>query len=382
MVYLDNAATSFPKPIGVYNKVSHFLRQTCANPGRSSHEMARKSAAEVMNTRELLSQLFNIKNPLRIGFTANATMALNMAIYGLLEKGDHVITTALEHNSVLRPLFDLKKRGVITLTVISPKNPLDEIGAAQILKAIGSKTKLIAMTISSNVTGQVLPYKEVGEIALNKGVHYLLDASQGAGILDVDVEQMNISLLAFPGHKSLLGPQGTGGIYVTENINLKPIIRGGTGSQSFETIHPLFMPDIIESGTLNTPGIAGLGSGVDFIIKEGVDNIYAKKEELNVKLYEGLSAHKKIKLYSYAGKCLNSGIIAFLIDGMDSSEIANILDIKYHIGVRPGFHCAPLAHKLMRTQKTGLVRISPGYFTTNNEIQYAIESIKEIANKA
>ena len=253
---------------------------------------------------------------------------------------------------------------------------------SQILKAIGSKTKLIAMTISSNVTGQVLPYKEVGEIALNKGVHYLLDASQGAGILDVDVEQMNISLLAFPGHKSLLGPQGTGGIYVTENINLKPIIRGGTGSQSFETIHPLFMPDIIESGTLNTPGIAGLGSGVDFIIKEGVDNIYAKKEELNVKLYEGLSAHKKIKLYSYAGKCLNSGIIAFLIDGMDSSEIANILDIKYHIGVRPGFHCAPLAHKLMRTQKTGLVRISPGYFTTNNEIQYAIESIKEIANKA
>ena len=364
----------------VYNKINDFLRQSCANPGRSSHEMARKSATEVMKARERIAQLFNINNPLRIGFTANATLALNMAIYGVLNKGDHVITTALDHNSVLRPLFDLKRRGVISLTVLGPKKPLDEIEPFQVSKAIRHNTKLIAMTISSNVTGRVLPYREIGEIASNKGINYLLDASQGAGVLPLDVEQMNISLLAFPGHKSLMGPQGTGGLYVAENIKLRPIIQGGTGSRSFETVHPLFMPDIIESGTLNTPGLAGLAAGVDFITKTGVDNIYIRKDKKIVKLYDGLASHNKIRIFSAIENAQNSGIIAFLIDGMDSSEIANILDAKYHIAVRPGFHCAPLAHKALGTEKSGLVRLSPGYFTTDNEIQYTIDSIKEIAN--
>ena len=380
MIYLDNAATSYPKPVEVYNKINDFLRQSCANPGRSSHEMARKSATEVMKARERIAQLFNIDNPLRIGFTANATLALNMAIYGVLNKGDHVITTALDHNSVLRPLFDLKRRGVISLTVLGPKKPLDEIEPSQVSKAIRHNTKLIAMTISSNVTGRVLPYREIGEIASNKGINYLLDASQGAGVLPLDVEQMNISLLAFPGHKSLMGPQGTGGLYVAENIKLRPIIQGGTGSRSFETVHPLFMPDIIESGTLNTPGLAGLAAGVDFITKTGVDNIYIRKDKKIVKLYDGLASHNKIRIFSAIENAQNSGIIAFLIDGMDSSEIANILDAKYHIAVRPGFHCAPLAHKALGTEKSGLVRLSPGYFTTDNEIQYTIDSIKEIAN--
>ncbi len=380
MIYLDNAATSYPKPVEVYNKINDFLRQSCANPGRSSHEMARKSATEVMKARERIAQLFNINNPLRIGFTANATLALNMAIYGVLNKGDHVITTALDHNSVLRPLFDLKRRGVISLTVLGPKKPLDEIEPSQVSKAIRHNTKLIAMTISSNVTGRVLPYREIGEIASNKGINYLLDASQGAGVLPLDVEQMNISLLAFPGHKSLMGPQGTGGLYVAENIKLRPIIQGGTGSRSFETVHPLFMPDIIESGTLNTPGLAGLAAGVDFITKTGVDNIYIRKDKKIVKLYDGLASHNKIRIFSAIENAQNSGIIAFLIDGMDSSEIANILDAKYHIAVRPGFHCAPLAHKALGTEKSGLVRLSPGYFTTDNEIQYTIDSIKEIAN--
>lgn len=227
-----------------------------------------------------------------------------------------------------------------------------------------------------------MPYKEIGEIASTRGIYYLLDASQGAGVLPLNIETMKISLLAFPGHKSLMGPQGTGGLYVDEGINLRPIIHGGTGSRSFETVHPLFMPDILESGTLNTPGLAGLTEGVNFIIKTGTDIIYKRKERMLTTLYDELASHNKIQLFSTVETGQNSGIIAFVIDGMDSSEIANILDAKYHIAVRPGFHCAPLAHKALGTDKTGLVRLSPGYFTTDQEIQYAIDSIKEIADNA
>ncbi|NLB78599.1 MAG: aminotransferase class V-fold PLP-dependent enzyme, partial [Clostridiaceae bacterium] len=245
-------------------------------------------------------------------------------------------------------------------------------------KAVRANTRLIVLTASSNVTGTILPYKEVGEIARRKGIIYLVDGAQGAGVLPLDVKTMNISLLAFPGHKSLMGPQGTGGLYVNESVNLAPIIQGGTGSHSFETVQPLFMPDVIECGTLNTPGIVGLGAGIEFILKTGTDTILKRKELLITKLYEGLAAHKKIKLYSTAENHKNSGIIAFIINGTDSSEIANLLDSRYHIATRPGFHCAPLAHKALGTEKTGLLRLSLGYFNTLDEIQYAIDSIKEI----
>lgn len=379
MVYLDNAATSFPKPEEVYKTMDAFMRESCANPGRSSHEMARASAAVVMKAREDIAGLFNIDNPLRIGFTGNATTALNMAIHGVLKKGDHVITSAMDHNSVLRPLHELKRKGVIDYTVIMPKNQFGAIDYFSIVKAIRTNTKLIVTTLSSNVTGFVLPYKELGEMAKKRGVLYLLDASQGAGVLPIDVKGMNISLLAFPGHKGLMGPQGTGGLFVDEPINLKPIIQGGTGSRSFETVQPIFMPDIIESGTLNTPGLAGLGAGVEFIKNIGLDAIYKKKKNLLEKLYEGLAANKRIKLYSSIEGNMNSGIISFLIEGMDSSETANLLDSKYQIAVRPGFHCAPLAHKALNTEKTGLVRLSLSYFNTIDEIQYTVKSINEIA---
>ncbi|NLU52262.1 MAG: aminotransferase class V-fold PLP-dependent enzyme [Clostridiaceae bacterium] len=382
MIYLDNAATSYPKPQEVYDRVYSFMKETCANPGRSSHEMARKSAECVNNTREGLAALFNIDDPMRIGFTPNATYALNMAIQGVLRKGDHVVTTAMEHNSVLRPLYELKKNGIISYTIVKPKNRFGEIDAYAISKAVGINTRLIVLTASSNVTGTIMPYAEVGEIARKRGVYYLLDASQGAGVLPIDVKKMNITMLAFPGHKGLLGPQGTGGLYVDERVPLRSIIQGGTGSRSFETIHPSFMPDILESGTLNTPGIAGLGAAVDFILKTGTKAILEKKEQLTKLLYERLSGHKKIRLYSTCEDHKNSGIIAFIIEGMDSSEIAGILDSKYHIAVRPGFHCAPLAHRELRTEKSGLVRISIGYFNTPDEIQYAADSIIEIADNA
>lgn len=379
MLYLDNAATSFPKPEEVYKTMDVFMREACANPGRSSHEMARASAAVVMKAREDMASLFNIDNPLRIGFTNNATTALNMAIHGLLKKGDHVITTAMDHNSVLRPLYELKKKGVIDYTIIMPKNLYGAIDLSSIIKAIRTNTKLIVTTLSSNVTGFVLPYKEIGEIAKKRGIFYLLDGSQGAGVLPIDVKSMNVSLLAFPGHKGLMGPQGTGGLYVEEAVCLKPIIQGGTGSRSFEIVQPMFMPDVIESGTLNTPGLAGLSAGVEFIQKIGIDAIYKKKKNLLEKLYEGLAVNRRIRLYSTIEGNANCGIIAFLIEGLDSSETANLLDSKYHIAVRPGFHCAPLAHKALGTEKTGLVRISLGYFNTTDEIQYTIKSINEIA---
>lgn len=379
MIYLDNAATSFPKPVEVYDRMNLFIREECANPGRSSHEMARASATWVMKTRETLACLFSIDNPLRVGFTANATYALNMAIQGVLKKGDHVITTAMDHNSVLRPLSELKKKGIIEYTVIMPYNSYGSIDPFAVSKAVRVNTRLIVMTASSNVTGMILPYIEIGEIARKKGIIYLIDAAQGAGVLPLNVKTMNISMLAFPGHKGLMGPQGTGGLYVNENVDLSPIIQGGTGSHSFETFQPLFMPDIIECGTLNTPGIVGLGAGIEFILKTGTNTILKRKEILLGKIYERLAAYKRIKLYSTAENNKNSGIIAFNIDGMDSSEIANLLDSRYHIAARPGFHCAPLAHKALGTEKTGLVRLSLGYFNTPDEIQYTIDSIKEIA---
>ena len=379
MVYLDNAATSFPKPAVVYDTINTFMRESCANPGRSSHKMARESSGRIMKTRESLAALFNIDNPLRIGFTANATIALNMAIHGILKKGDHVVTTAMEHNSVLRPLYELKKNGLIDYTVVMPRNRFGSIDPLDISKAVRTNTRLIVITASSNVTGIIIPYEEIGETARKKGVYYLVDASQGAGSLPIDVKNMNINLMAFPGHKGLMGPQGTGGLYVDENISLRPIIQGGTGSNSFETIHPLFMPDIVEAGTVNTPGIAGLGAGVDFILEIGAKAILEKKELLLNTLYERLAVNKSIKLYSKVENNQNSGIIALLIDGMDSSEIGNLLDSRYQIAVRPGFHCAPLAHKALKTGQTGLVRLSMGYFNTVDEMHYAADSLIEIA---
>ena len=379
MVYLDNAATSFPKPPEVYSKLDRFIRESCANPGRSSHRMARESALCVMKAREHLAALFNISNPLQIGFTANATLALNMAIHGVLKKGDHVVTTAMEHNSVLRPLYELKKNGIITYTIVMPKNRFGAIDPYDVSRAVRTNTRLIIMTASSNVTGIIMPYGEVGELARKKGILYLVDASQGAGAIPIDVKAMAITMLAFSGHKSLMGPQGTGGLYVDEQVPLRPIIQGGTGSRSFETVHPLFMPDILESGTLNTPGIAGLDAAVEFILKTGTKTILEKKEQLLSKLYERLAGHSQIKLFSTVESHQNSGIIALLIGNVDSSETGNLLDSRYQIAVRSGFHCAPLAHKALGTERTGLVRLSLGYYNTLDEMQYTADSLIELA---
>lgn len=379
MIYLDNAATSWPKPESVYLAVNRYMRDSCANPGRSSHEMARISSNAVMRTRERIAALFNVKNPLDIAFTANATYALNMAIQGVLKKGGHVVATAMEHNSVLRPLYHMKKSGRIDYSIVQPDGNTGNINPLHIQKAIRRDTKLVVCSASSNVTGTILPYIEIGEIAKRKGILFLLDAAQGAGVLDIDVQSMNIPLLAFSGHKGLFGPQGTGGLYVAPGVELDPIIFGGTGSRSFETIHPDFMPDKLEGGTLNSPGIVGLGAGVDWLMRIGLPEIRNRKKKLMEQFFEGVSDSPRIRLYSEKDSAKNSGIISLIIDGMDSSETGNLLDSKYKIAVRSSFHCAPLAHQALGTMNTGLVRISPGCFNTLKEMRYAAWAVRDIA---
>ena len=377
MIYLDNAATSFPKPETVYREMDICIRTFCANPGRGSHAMSIKSAQAVNDTREKIAALINAKDPLNISFTKNATEALNIAILGCLKEGDHVITTCMEHNSVLRPLKTLEKFKGIKLTIVDA-DKLGWIDPFMIKKHINKKTKLIVCTLSSNVNGIIMPVREIGRIAAERGIIFLLDASQGLGSMEVDLAKNNISILAFPGHKGLYGPQGTGGLYVSPEVKLNPLMSGGTGSKSEYLYQPELLPDKYESGTLNTPGIVGLGAGVEFIRKNGVNTIKSKKDGLTKRLFDGLSQNKNIRIYSSENINENSGIIAFNIKNTDSSEISMLLDKRYGIECRSGQHCAPLAHRHFNTMKTGMVRLSIGFFNTINEIDNTISAIHRI----
>ncbi|QNU65482.1 aminotransferase class V-fold PLP-dependent enzyme [Ruminiclostridium herbifermentans] len=378
MIYLDNAATSFPKPENVYVEMDRCMRTYCSNPGRGSHAMSLRSAMAVTETRERIAKLLNIKDYLNICFTKNTTEALNLAILGCLSKGDHVITTCMEHNSVLRPLKTMEKNGVIKLTILSGDD-LGVIDPVQVRRSIEKKTKLIVCTLSSNVNGIIMPVKEIGEIARDRGILFLIDGAQGLGCLKIDLTKQYASMIAFPGHKGLMGPQGTGGLYIAPGVALKPLMTGGTGSKSGILYQPDFLPDKYESGTLNTPGIVGLGAGIEFIEKIGEDAIKTKKDLLIKRLYDGLYQNRYIKLYSSKNAAENSGIIAFNIKDIDSSEICEELDSIYGIACRAGLHCAPLAHNHFRTQKTGIVRMSVGYFNTINEIDRAVIAVNKIA---
>jgi len=378
MIYLDNAATSWPKPARVYEEMSRCMRDYCANPGRGGHAMAIASGKAVMHVRELLSSFFNIRNPMQLCFTKNTTEALNMAIKGVVCSGDHVITTSMEHNSVVRPLKTLEKRHGVEIKIIRG-NEYGEIDPHEVEKSIKSNTKLIACTLSSNVNGIIFPIKEIGKIARKHGVYFMVDAAQGAGSIRIDVEDMGIDMLAFPGHKGLLGPQGTGGLYVAEHVSLKSLMEGGTGSNSENVYQPEIMPDLMESGTLNTPGIVGLGAGVEFINRFGIDNIRLYKHMLLSRFHEGLKEIGKVKIYSKGGMESNSGIIAINFESVDSAEVSAILDNVYGIATRSGLHCAPLAHETLGTLRQGIVRFSLGCFNTNEEIDFALAALREIS---
>lgn len=377
MIYLDNAATTFPKPQVVYDRVLEVMTKYGANPGRSGHALALEAGRIIYEAREEVASFFSCKDPMQIAFTSNASDALNMGIKGLVEKGDHVITSSMEHNSVLRPLTTLEEKGIIELTILQCDGEglldLDKLKAE-----IKSNTKLIVLTHASNVTGTIMPIAEVGNIAKERGIRFMVDAAQTAGVYDIDVEKMNIDLLAFAGHKSLLGPQGTGGLYVSSDLKLKTIKEGGTGSQSALLTQPDMMPDLLETGTPNTPGIAGLGAGIKYINEKGIDNIRAHEENLAKYFIEELKKIDLVKIYGPKDYSRRAPVVSINIGEEDSSEVGYILNSVFEICTRPGLHCAPLAHKTIGTFEQGTVRFSIGLFNTVEDIDASITAIKEI----
>lgn len=379
MVYFDNAATTYPKPDVVYEKIMTAMKEYGANPGRSGHKMALKISRGIFDTRELIGKLFNIDNPLNIVLTFNCTEGLNLGIKGLLKPGDHVITTSMEHNSVLRPIKYMEKYGVEhTIVKCDSKG---RINVSDIEKSIKSNTKLIVTTHVSNLTGTIMPVSDIGKMAKKNGILYMVDAAQSAGIYDIDVESMNIDLLAFPGHKGLLGPQGTGGFYIGDNIELDGLFQGGTGSASHLLEQPNILPDKYESGTENGPGILGLGAGIEYILAKGIGNIRKYEEDLTEHFIEESGKIDGVKLYGPLNTKEQAGVVALNIKDADSSEVSYILDDEYDIAVRPGLHCAPLAHKSIGTFVQGVVRFSFGPFNTHDEIEHAIKALKEIAKE-
>ncbi|WP_129599775.1 aminotransferase class V-fold PLP-dependent enzyme [Anaerophilus nitritogenes] len=379
MIYLDNAATTYPKPENVYLKMDECMRKYGANPGRSGHTLALQAGRIIYRTRELLCELFHIDNPMQIIFTCNATDSLNLALKGILKSGDHVITTSMEHNSMIRPIMTLKKFGVDHTIVQCDQD--GKIHPKDIKKAIQKNTKLIAMTHGSNVTGTIMPIYEVGEIAKEANILFLVDAAQTAGVYPIDVQKMNIDLLAAPGHKGLLGPQGTGILYIKEDIELMQMKEGGTGSKSELLTQPDILPDRYESGTPNTSGIAGLGAGIEFILKEGIDKIREHEEYLTRYMLMGLKQIEKVKIYGPKNEKKQAAVVSINIGQEDSSEVSYLLDKVFSIGVRSGLHCAPLAHKTIGTFEQGTVRFSIGYFNTEEDIKKAIGAIKRICEE-
>ncbi|MGH4123592.1 MAG: aminotransferase class V-fold PLP-dependent enzyme [Clostridium sp.] len=378
MIYLDNAATSFPKPTEVYSQVLNCMENYAANPGRSSHDMAIEASAKIMDTRQELSELFNIPNMFNIVFTSNATEALNIGIKGILKPGDHVISTVIEHNSVLRPLNYLSEKG-IAFTLL----PVDQNGYLDInnlKKEIRRNTKAIIVNHTSNVLGTVQDIRAIGELVKKSGIIFMVDASQSAGVISIDVARDNIDLLAFPGHKGLYGPQGTGGLYIREGLEVDSFKQGGTGSESFSMKQPDFLPDRFESGTLNTPGIAGLCAGIRFIRKVGIENIRKHEIMLVEYLVKELSELSYVKIYGGTDYKNRGAVVSLNLDNLDSSEVGELLN-KKGIAVRTGFHCAPLIHEIIGTNSRGTVRISPGYFNNLEDIEKLINALKYIHEK-
>ncbi len=399
LVYLDNAATSFPKPPQVTEAMVHFMEHVGANPGRSGHPLAMEAGRIIQSARDNLARLFHIDDPSRIGFTLNVTEALNTVFHGYLNPGDHVVTTGMEHNSVMRPLSYLHEKGHITLDIV----PCDRKGFLDIdalARLFRSDTRLVALNHASNVCGTIQDVnavrKVIGDIPL------LLDTAQTAGIHPIDVQAMGIDFLAFTGHKGLMGPQGTGGLYVRKGIDLRPLKRGGTGSRSEDLHQPDFMPDCLESGTQNNVGIAGLGAAVKFILEKGIGNIRNHEQTLTKELLDGIYDLPNVTIYGPLDPAKQMATISITFDstlaestrgslgcgainlewfsdGVSTGEADGLLSSQYNILVRAGLHCAPLAHKTIGTFPDGTIRLSMGYFNTIEEIRLAVQALRRIA---
>ena len=368
--YFDNSATSSPKPERVLRALDLSVREYNANPGRAGHRKAVETGRKIYEVREKIAQFFNVKNSLNIAFTANATEALNFAIKGGIPEKSHVITTNFEHNSVLRPLFYMRDEKEVKLTFV---NTYDEIE-----KNITSETKAVVINHISNVNGTIQDIDVIGKICKKYNLLFILDASQSAGYSYIDMEKYNIDILCLTGHKSLFGIQGIGAICLKDGVEIRPLLEGGTGSFSKLLRQPKEMPELLEAGTLNTPGIMSLGAGIAFINEIGLDKIREHENRLSERFLSGLKDIEKIKVY----KSLTNEqgpVISLNIDGVDSGDLAQILDEEFGIFVRSGFHCAPLAHKNIGTYEQGAVRFSFGYFNTYEEIEFVLSVLKNIA---
>ena len=378
MIYLDNAATSFYKPEQVARTVYDTMVKYGANAGRGGHRLSARAGDILYEAREDVCRLLHIEDVERLAFCQNTTHALNIGMKGVIREGDHIIITSMEHNSVLRPAESLRQQGTASYSIVRG-NEKGEIPLSGIVRAIRPNTRLIVMTHASNVCGNVFDIDAVAKIAHERGILLMVDAAQSAGTLDIDARKLD--LLAFPGHKGLMGPQGTGGLYVRRGIELSTIIEGGTGSSSELYSQPEEYPDRLESGTQNVPAIAGLGAGVRFILREGVDAIRAKEEELTNFFLNEVKNIPKITVYGSENRKQRVGVVALNVAGMDCVEVAGLLDSEYQIATRAGLHCAVLAHETLGTKETGCVRFSFGYFNTRKEVDRAVFALFKIANR-
>lgn len=376
MVYMDNAATTMHKPKEVVEAVAAAMG-SMGNAGRGANEASLSASRIIYDTREKLCRLFHGENPKQIVFTSNSTESLNIAIKGLLLPGDHVITTMLEHNSVLRPLYEMENEGVALTIVKSDVN--GRICYEDIEAAIRSETKMIVCTNASNMTGNYVDVKKIGEIAAGKNVLFVVDASQTAGVFAIDVQEMKIDVLCFTGHKGLLGPQGTGGMYVRPGVDVQPLKSGGTGVKTFSKVHPREMPTALEAGTLNGHGLAGLNAALDYLERTGIDTVRKKEQELMRRFYEGVTSIDGIKVYGDFDTNERCAIVTLNIGGYDSAEVSDALLMDYDISTRPGGHCAPLMHEALGTVEQGAVRFSFSHYNTEAEIDTAIQAIRELA---
>ena len=381
MIYLDNAATTFPKPEIVYKTMDTFYRTLGANPGRSGHKRAVAAEKEIEDTRLAAARLFGIKDVKRFIFAYNATDAINMGIKGLLKPGDHAITTYLEHNAVSRSLDGLERKKGVTVTKVG--NSMEGfIDPNDVKNAIMPKTRLIVMTHAPNVLGTIQPIREIGEIARERGVVFMVDAAQTAGVCEIDVDTLCVDMLAFTGHKGTLGPTGTGGLYVGERATLEPWREGGTGFEPASLSQPEELPYRLESGTPNTVGIAGLRAGIEYVMSRGISAIRIHEQKLLQKLVAALQDDKRFVLYGTRDVSKKVGILSLNVKGFRPAEVGAILDQSFDIAVRPGLHCAPFAHQRMGTFPDGMVRVSPGCFNTEDEIDQLIPVLFIMAQNA
>ena len=380
MIYLDHAATSWPKPESVYLAMDSFIREKGGNPGRGAHYLARESVKVIEETRHLLALLFNAEDKKNIVFTANVTAALNLALKGTLKQGDHVLISGMEHNAVARPLYALQKQGV-ELEIV-PCSVGGLIDPDEMESLFRSNTRMVCVLHASNVCGSIMPVQEVAKRARKRGILVLVDAAQTAGAYAIDVQTMGIDFLAFTGHKGLLGPPGTGGLYMAPGIEVEPLVFGGTGSKSYLEEQPHILPERFESGTLNSLGLAGLGAGIKYITAYGLDKIRRYEEGLTAKFLQNLVKIPGIKVYGTRDSARHAPVVSFNLEGWNTEEAAFYLESVHSIATRAGLHCAPLAHKVLGTYPHGTVRVSFGIFNTEEEVQQLLDALVEMSKES